>query len=140
MWVKKCIEMREMLFKITNQTPPNLFLDPFKSNMFLMSLSFPKSNSFFFLLRKKHMYTKEREWGSNTKTHYKLHSKFKVTFKGERCKLYYTQQNLLSNVGQLPIFFWKACTHIREREWGSKHQGFKNRTRPTGSTENWTLI
>ena len=45
MWVKKCIEMREMLFKITNQTPPNLFLNPFKSNMFLMSLSFPTRRS-----------------------------------------------------------------------------------------------
>ena len=34
MWVKKCVEMREMLFKNTNQTPPQDFLPFFFSFFF----------------------------------------------------------------------------------------------------------
>ena len=41
-----------------------------------------------------------------------------VTFKGGWGKLYYTQHTLLSNVEQLPsFFFWRnKHTHTRERE------------------------
>ena len=42
-----------------------------------------------------------------------------VTFKGGWGKLYYTQHNLLSNVGQLPIiiiFFGETNTHTHKGE------------------------
>ena len=46
-----------------------------------------------------------------------------VIFKGGWGKLYYTQHTLLSNVGQLPIFFFfrnkHTHTHTRVRKMGS---------------------
>ena len=81
---------------------------------------------FFFFLRNKHTHThththKGEGKGFQHKSIPQLHSKAMVTFKGGWDKLYYTQHTLLSNVGQLPFFFFfEKQTHT----YKEKGKGF----------------
>ena len=58
---------------------------------------------FFFFEKQTHTHKGE---GKGFKGTSQLYSKAMVTFKGRWSKLYYTQHTLLSNVGQLPFFFF----------------------------------
>ena len=107
---------------------PHLFIQiPRCSSTTCISLKIAYFQFFFFFffsfLRNKYTPTKEREIGSNTKAHHnftqkQLHSKAMVTFKRGQGKLYCTQRTLLSNVGQLPFFFFffEKQTHTHKGE------------------------
>ena len=77
-----------------------------------------KARNWFIYFFEKQTHTQGKgKRGFNTKAQHKLYSKAMVTFKEVWGKLYYTQHILLSNVEQLPFFFFfekQIYTHKRE--------------------------
>ena len=61
-----------------------------------------------------------------------------ITFKGGWGKLYYTQHTLLSNVGQLPIFFFFRNKHTHTQGREKKVLTQRNITTPLKSHDNFS--